>query len=414
MPPTLEPAAGAGDDCAAAPVRRRGGLAPLLAIWGAWLLVMTGSNLPAPLYATYADRYGFSSLVITAIFTTYALVLVPSLLVFGRLSDAVGRRPVMVAGLICACAGLIVFAAARGTAWLFAARALQGLAVGLYSGPATAALVEFDAESSAARPALLAGLAQAGGTGAGSALTGVLAEWAPAPRQLSYLVVLAFTLVAIALVFAVPEPSERSREGWRIQRPRVPHAIRLDFARVSVTAAAVWASVALFISIVPKYSGHLLHTGNLALLGAIGGTALGASCAGQIVGTRLGLSRSSAQALGLGLLALGLVALVVAAPAGSLALLLAGAVATGLGHGLGFLNAQDELNAIAPARHRGEVTSAFIACIYAFVGTAVLAIGLLDRRVSLSVAVGAVALVVAAVALATLAWQSRVAAASAD
>ena len=52
--------------------------------------------------------------------------------------------------------------------------------------------------------------------------------------------------------------------------------------------------------------------------------------------------------------------------------------------------------------------------IYAFVGTAVLAIGLLDRRVSLSVAVGTVALVVAAVALAMLAWQSRVAAASAD
>src|SRR5215813_8464724 len=88
--------------------RARAGLGPLLAIWCAWLLVMTGTNVAAPLYSVYAERFGFSSLVLTAVFATYAFVLVPALLVFGRLSDAVGRRPLLLAGLLVSCAGLVV------------------------------------------------------------------------------------------------------------------------------------------------------------------------------------------------------------------------------------------------------------------------------------------------------------------
>jgi MFS family permease len=97
---------------------------------------MMGVNLAAPLYAVYTVRFGFSSLVLTAIFATYAFTLLPALLVFGRLSDRVGRRPLILAGAVTACIGLALFAGAQGTAWLFAARALQGIAVGMISGPA--------------------------------------------------------------------------------------------------------------------------------------------------------------------------------------------------------------------------------------------------------------------------------------
>ena len=380
---------------------------PLVAVWAAWSTLMAGANLATPLYAVYAERFGFSSLVLTAIFAAYAFVLIPALLLFGRLSDRFGRRPVMVAGLLVGCLGLALFAAARSTPWLFAARVVQGLAVGLVSGPATAALVEYDAGGDTQRPALLAGLAQAGGGSLGAAIAGVLAQWAPAPRQLCFLVVLAATLVAAAVTFTLPEPAEAGRERWRIQWPRVPAEIRADFARVSLTAATVWGAVALCFSIVPTYAGHLLGTRNLALLGSIAAIALAASCATQILSQRLRLQLQRGQALGLGLLAVGLVALVLASPLHSLALLLAGAVSAGAGHGFGFLSAQDELNVIAPGERRGEVTSAFIGCIYLAVATSVIATGLLDRRLSLSLAVGVVALALAAVAVATAAWQLR-------
>src|SRR5690242_8290173 len=158
------------------PAATRASMGPLLTVWTAWFLLMLGANLAAPLYSIYAADFGFSSLVLTAVFATYAFVLVPALLVFGGLSDRFGRRRVMVGGLLCGCLGLAVFAAAQGTAWLFAARVLQGLAVGMISGAATATLVELDPDGGA-RPALLAGLAQAGGSACGPLLAGVLAEW---------------------------------------------------------------------------------------------------------------------------------------------------------------------------------------------------------------------------------------------
>jgi MFS family permease len=366
-----------------------------------------GCECRSALYAVYANRFGFSSLVLTAIFTTYAVTLVPTLLLFGRISDRYGRRPVIVAGMAAGAVGLGLFVAAQGTAWLFAARAFQGLAVGTVSGAATAALVELEPESGSARPALLAGLAQAAGSALGPLLCGPLAEWAPDPLRLTYLVLLAATVAGAGLVLTLPEPAGPDREPWRIQRPRVPAGIRRDFARVSLTAATVWASVALCLSIVPSYAGDLLQTTNLALLGGLSAVALGASCAAQIAAKRRRNEPRAAQSAGLVILAAGLVALAAASAVHSLAVLLAGAVAVGSGHGLAFLNAQDELNRIAPPERRGEVTAAFISCIYALVGGAVLASGLLDEGVSLTIAVSLVAVTLAATALLGAGWQIR-------
>jgi len=387
--------------------RSESALRPLATVWISWLVLMTGANLATPLYAVYAKRFGFSSLVLTAIFAAYALVLIPSLLLFGRVSHRFGRRPVLLTGFVAACGGLALFAAARSTAWLFGARVLQGLAVGMISGPATAALVEFDSRGEGRRPALLAGLAQAGGSASGPLLAGVLAEWAFAPRQLPFLVLLGLTIATAGVLLRLPEPAREEPEPWRIQWPRVPAEIRADFARVSVTATVLWASAALFLSIGPSYAGDLLGTTNLALLGALAALVLVASSAALIVSQRLHPPPRRAEAAGLGLLVFGLVGLVVASPLGSLALLVVAGLVAGAGHGLGFLNAQDELNAISPPERRGEVTSAFISCIYLCVALSVIASGLLDRWLSLGAAVGAVAAVLAAVAAAIALWQLR-------
>jgi MFS family permease len=385
----------------------------LLTVWFAWLVLMAGANLATPLYAVYSKRFGFSPLVLTAIFATYAIVLVPALVLFGRLSDRFGRRPVVVGGLATACVGLALFAAAQGEAWLFAARAVQGLAVGMISGAATAALVEFDPHGSRRRAALGAGLAQAGGSALGPLAAGVLVEWAPDTLRLCYLVTLGATLVAAAFVLRLPERRERQVERWRPQWPRVPAAIRLPFLRVGVTGGVVWAAMALFLSIVPSYASFLLSTKSFAVIGAVAALGLTASFAVQPVVERREGSRGRDQALGCTLVAIGLGGVVAAAPTGSVALLLAGSVVAGLGHGVAFLTAQHELNELAPDERRGEVTAAFIACIYFFVATFVIAAGLLDSLFSLDASIEAIGSVLIAVALGAGAWHVAISRAAA-
>jgi len=386
-------------------VENRSTTRPMVAVWLGWAALMASANLASPLYAVYADRFSFSSLVLTLVFSTYAAVLVVALMLFGRLADRVGRRPVLVSGLAAGVVGVVLFALAQSTAWLFAARACQGLAVGMVSGPATAALVELEPEEASQRPALLAGLAQVGGSAAGPVVAAVLAQWAPWPLHLCYWVSLVTLVIAAAAMWRVPEPGERAREPWRIRVPRLPDRGRRDFVRVSLTAALVWGSLAMFLSVVPKYAGQLLVTHNLALVGVVAALAVVASSPAHVLAQRLPLEVRTGQAAGLVALAAGLVALTVAAPLHSLLLLGVAAVTAGTGHGTAFVNAQHELNGIAPDERRAEVTAAFICCIYAVVGAATVGSGLLARALSFTLAVGVVTSILAAAALVTAAWQ---------
>jgi MFS family permease len=61
---------------------------------------MLGTTLPTPLYGLYRQQFGFSELMITVIFATYAAGVISSLVLFGRLSDQIGRRRVLLPGLV--------------------------------------------------------------------------------------------------------------------------------------------------------------------------------------------------------------------------------------------------------------------------------------------------------------------------
>ena len=386
----------------------RGPGVALAIVTSAFSAMLLSANLATPLYAVWARQFGFSTAVLALIFAVYALVLVPALLTFGQLSDRLGRRVVIAIGLGLAALGLLLFALATGTAWLFAARATLGVAQGMLSGAATAALAELVPADDPRRAALLATLSQAGGAATGVLLGGVLAQWAPAPEVTPFAAGMVICALAAAALVFVPETAERQGGGLRIRRPRVPEEIRGAFVRVSLTAAAVWAVAGgLFFSVMPSYAGQLvLHSQNLALLALVTALVLISSCAAQLI-VRRGAPPAQAQAAGLALLAAGLLALVLAAPAQSPALLITGTILAGAGHGVAFLAAQDNLTRIAPARQRAEVSAAFYVCIYLGVSVPVIGIGLVAVATTLFTAVTTFAAVTGGGALILAAWHLR-------
>jgi MFS family permease len=387
--------------------RRVRSRASFIVVAGALFVLLLDGNLPTPLYGVYQDRFGFSGTQLTLIFATYTIVLIPSLLVFGQLSDKVGRRPVIAGGLGVAAIGLILLASAQSTAWLYVGRAVQGAGLGAAVGTIPAALVELEPSGDHGRAALAAVLGQSGGSAAGPLVAGALAQWAPAPRQLCYLVALAVTIATAVAVLRTREPLRATGE-WRPQRPSVPAAIRMPFTRATLTCAAVWAVGALFLSVVPSYVADLLDTSDLALLGVISATMLTVACLAQAFSLRDTMTPQLAAQAGLGLLIAGIGALVLAFPLHSLALVLAAAVLAGAGLGFGYFGSQTEINRLAPGERRGEVTAAFISCVYLAVSVTVVGTGLLTDATSLFTAVATAGSVVAVLAASMLAWHLAV------
>src|SRR4051794_35306973 len=154
-------------------------------------IAMLGTTLPTPLYGLYREKFGFSELMITVIFATYAAGVIASLLLFGRLSDQVGRRRMLLPALALAGLSALAFLLADGLPLLLVGRILSGLTAGIFTGTATATLVDLAAPERRTRATLLATIANMGGLGCGPLLAGVLSQWAGSPLRLPFWVYLA-------------------------------------------------------------------------------------------------------------------------------------------------------------------------------------------------------------------------------
>ena len=360
------------------------------------LVLLTGTNLATPLYGTYQRLFGFSAVIVTVIFAAYVAALIPSLLIAGPLSDAIGRRVVLAPAMIVAAAGAAVFAVADSTAWLFVGRVVQGLAVGAASGALTAALTETEPRGDHRRAALLATAASVGGLGVGPLLASILAQYGPAPRRLPFLVEIAALIPAVLVMATLPEQTARTR--WRPRRPQIPEATRRVFLVNGSANFLAFAVIGLFLALIPTYVASLAHSTNLVLGGGAVAVMIACSVIAQIAAHRR--PSSTTQTVGLCLLAAGLILLAVAGSASSLALLLISTAIGGLGHGLVFLAGITEVTATAPPERRADVLSSFYVIVYLGVGLPVIGVGFLATRIGLLHTVQYFALAVAALCLA--------------
>src|ERR1044072_4494020 len=193
-------------------------------------LALFASITPSPLYGIYSQLWDFSPAVLTLIYGTYAFGVLTTLTLAGRLSDQIGRRPVLLAALGPLLVTTVLYMVAQSIVWLFVARGLQGLATGLALAAASAALLDLHPRKDPSSVGLTNGVVSAGGIGLGMLISATAVQLLPAPRVVPYVIL--FTLFAIAFVGALlmPEPvAERSRPRLTPQRPSIPAVVRRPF-----------------------------------------------------------------------------------------------------------------------------------------------------------------------------------------
>jgi MFS family permease len=331
---------------------------------------------------------------------------IASLLLFGRLSDQIGRRGVLLPGLAFSALSAVVFLLAQGLGPLLAGRVLSGLSAGIFTGTATAALLDFANPERRERATLVATLVNMGGLGCGPLLAGVLAQWTGSPLQLPFWVDLALLVPAAVGIWAMPEPVERrGRPRLRPQRLHVPAQMRPVFLRAALAAIAGFAVLGLFTAVAPAFLAQIVNVKSHATVGLVVFAVFAASAMGQVAVNWIPVR--IAMPAGCGLLIAGMALLATGLAASSLAPLVIGGLVAGFGQGLSFRSALSAVNANAPAEHRAEVASSFFVVAYAALSVPVVGEGLLAQTTSLRTAGLVFAAAVAALSALVLALLAR-------
>lgn len=234
------------------PAHRRRGLgatASLALLASIIVSLLAASSAPTPLYAIYQQHWGFSPITITVVFGVYALAVLISLLVVGKISDHVGRRPVLLAALSAQAVAMVIFATAGGEGALLAARVVQGVGTGAALGAIGAGMLDIDPR----RGGFLNSFAPALGTAGGALVSGLIVQYLPVPTRLVYVVLLGVFVLQALGVLALRETVSRKPGALASMAPEIklPKAARTPVAIAAPVLFAVWALAGFYGALGP-------------------------------------------------------------------------------------------------------------------------------------------------------------------
>jgi MFS family permease len=360
---------------------------------------LAGSSAPTPLYAVYAARWGFSPITTTVVFGVYALAVLTALLVVGRLSDHVGRRPVLLAALAIQVVTMVVFVTAHGVPQLLVARIIQGLSTGAAAGAIGAGMLDLNK----VRGTIANAVAPITGTAAGALGSGLLVQYLPQPTHLVYLVLLGVFVVQSVGVLLMPETSSPTPGALASLRPQfaVPAAVRRPVMFAVPALVAVWAMAGLYGALGPSLVKLVSGSSSIVL----GGLSLFVLAGSGVVAV-LVFQRQSARQLtligGVALLA-GVALTLLAVDTRSTAGFFVGTAIAGIGFGGGFQGAiRSVVPLVAPHQRAGVLSVVYVVSYLAMGLPAVIAGVLLVHEgnlVSTTIQYGVAVMVLAALAL---------------
>jgi len=337
---------------------------------------LAGSLAPTPLYPVYQAEWGFSALTTTEIFGIYAVALLGSLLIAGRLSDHVGRRPVLIVAALVQAVVMLMFATANGVAALMLARVVQGIATGAALGAVGAGVLDLDKARGPVANAVTPPL----GTGAGGLLAGLLVHYLPAPTLLVYLVLAAvFVLQAVGVIFMAETVTRRAGAVASL-KPEfgVPLAARTPMLIAAPVLIAAWSLAGLYASLIPALTRTVLGF-DPSLASGIAAFAFAGSGAATVLALSSRLPRT-VMVYGASALIAGTAAAMGALGAHLAAGFFLATALAGSGFGASFQGAMRTVLPTAKAHERAGVLSVMFVVSYLAMGLPAVAAGFLVSR----------------------------------
>ena len=333
--------------------------------------LLASSSAPTPLYAIYQARWGFSSITTTVVFGVYALTVLAALLTLGKLSDHLGRRPVLLAAIAAQAVSLVVFATADGVPELLAARVLQGVSTGTALGAIGAGMLDIDRERGTFANAVSPGM----GTASGALVSALAIRFLPAPTHLIYFAligVFAAQAIGVVLLRETVTPSGVTRAVF-VPEVRLPRAVRGPVLAAAPVLFAVWALAGLYAALGPSIVAAL--TGNQSVvLGSASVTALTVTAVSSVYLLR-NIPARTVLGWGIAGLVAGVAITLIALSAGSAALFFVGTAVSGIGFGAGFQGGIRTVVPQAAPHERAGVLSLLFVISYLGMGVPAVAAG---------------------------------------
>lgn len=372
-------------------------------------VALASSATPSPLYVDYQQAWGTSGTMITVVYAVYALAVLIPLVFLGRLSDAIGRRPVILGGLALLAVSMSVLAVAPDVGWLIAARITQGISVGLITGPAAAALIELHPSRDSRVGALTSSSTTNFGIAAGVLLSGSMATVSSSPLIHPYLIIVAATLVLLVAVWAlVPETAGGAstvRDALRVRRPTVPAQMRSAFALAAICVIVSWSVGGVFLGLGGAIARDLVGRSDYLITGLVVAALQAAAGIAQLVwNLRFGPGDwRRGMTVGMALMVPGLALASLSLEWRSVPWFIAGAFLAGLGMGLLFLIGTTLVAQNAPASSRGQVFAALYLIAYTALGVPAVLAALAAERIGLVPAYHLLAVIVGVTGVGALA-----------
>jgi predicted MFS family arabinose efflux permease len=339
----------------------------------------TVAGAPTPIYRLYRETLGLTPFTVTFIFAVYSFTMIAAFLTIARLSDYVGRRPMILLALGLNSVALLLFFAAESAGMLVAARAVQGVATGV----ALATLGAVITDTAPRWAATLNSVTAFVGLALGALISGVFIAFAPWPTHLVYTVLLGVTVAEMIVLTWVAETVSPKPGAWAGIRPKltVPAAAAVPMARLFPLTLSAWALGGFYLSLMPSLM--IEATGvRSPLVGAAVVSALMLSGGVASLATRTfdagKMVRASSATL-----AAGIVLTVFAIAAGSPAGMFVSTIVAGVGFGASYGASLRVLLPLASSHERAGLLSAYFVESYLAFALPAVAAGLAAPRFGL-------------------------------